>query len=118
MKVTPRCLGYSELFHVANDVGGVRAALGANDASILPLLELTNLDALVDDFDGFLAHSSLFLNTGQLLLELSDPLLRLLIHTGEVSHPIHPVLPGDVSLLAPALRATLQEVSTGTLLRC
>ena len=70
-----RALGYSELLHVANDVGGVGAALGAHNASILPLLELAFLDAMVDDLDGLLAQRSLFLSTGQLLLELSNPLL-------------------------------------------
>ena len=70
-----RARGYSELVQVANDVGGVGAALGAHNASILPLLELAFLDAMVDDLDGLLAQRSLFLSTGQLLLELSNPLL-------------------------------------------
>ena len=95
--------GYSELLQVANDVCDIGAALGAHDTSILPLLELALLDAMVDYLDGFLAHHSLFLSTGQLLLELSDPLLRLLIHASEVGYPIHPVIPGDIGLLAPTL---------------
>ena len=99
---------------VADDVRHVRLAFGRRDRAVSVLLQLTEAEAFIDYVDGHLALTCLLIDTGQLLLELRDP-LGLLTNL-QLDQLALLVLPLDVSLLATTLRPSLQQVSSTALL--
>ena len=106
----------SEVLFVGDDVRHVRLALRRRDRAIGVLLQLADKETLVDHVDGHLTLARLLVRSGQLLLELGDPLgLLANLHPDQLALL---VLPLDVGLLAATLRPCLEQVGATALLSC